>query len=100
MTCHKDPSPSDNKVSCDARSNFQEKLNIKSTSEEFVQADDALPSSGELDLDEACDNVSSNTDELDIDGLCLSTCSTCSEAMQYFKSMNIICKATQMSHSM
>jgi hypothetical protein len=43
---------SDDKVRCDAWSNLQDKLNIRPTFEEFVQADDALPAHGELHLDE------------------------------------------------
>jgi hypothetical protein len=34
----------DDEASCDARSNLQEKLNIKYASKKFVKADDALSS--------------------------------------------------------
>jgi hypothetical protein len=67
-----------------------------------VQADEALPSHGELDLDELRDNVNSNPDGLEMDGPMaydypavphvLRPCNT-------WKSMNIFCEATQMSQS-
>jgi hypothetical protein len=50
----------DGKVSCDEWPKLQEKLNIRSTSEKFVQADDTLPSHEEFNIDQLCDNVSSN----------------------------------------
>lgn len=78
----------DDGVSCDAWSNLQEKLNIGSTFEEFVQADDALPPCGELDLDQLCDNVTSSPDELEMDGPVSSDCPsvpTCSEAIEYLE---------------
>jgi hypothetical protein len=58
----------DDEVSCDEWLKFQEKLNIRSTFEEFVQADDALPSHGEFSIDQLCGNVSSNPDELEMVG--------------------------------
>jgi hypothetical protein len=42
---------SDDEVSCDEWPKLQEKLNIRSTIEEFVQVDDALPSHGEFNID-------------------------------------------------
>jgi hypothetical protein len=41
----------DDEVSCDEWPKLQEKLNIRSTFEQFVQADDALPSHGEFTID-------------------------------------------------
>jgi hypothetical protein len=57
----------DDEVSCDEWPKLQEKLNIRSTFEKFVQADDALPSYGEFSIDQLCDNVSSSPDELEMD---------------------------------
>jgi hypothetical protein len=55
-----------------------------------VQADDddALPSHGEFSIDQLCDNVSSNPDELEMDGPVAYDCPsvpTCSEAMEYLE---------------
>jgi hypothetical protein len=78
----------DDKVSCDEWPKIQEKLNIGSTFGEFVQADDALPSHGEFSIDQLCDNVSSNPDELEIGGPVAYHCQsvpTCSEAMEYLE---------------
>jgi len=78
----------DGEVSCDAWSSLQEKLNIRSTFEEFVRADDALPPCGELDLDQLCDNVTSSPEELEMDGPVAYDCPsvpTCSEAMEYLE---------------
>jgi hypothetical protein len=64
------------------------KLNIRSTFEKFVQADDALPSHGEFSIDQVCDNVSSNPDELEMDGPVAYDCPsvpTCSEAVEHFE---------------
>jgi hypothetical protein len=59
---------SDDEVGCGEGPKLQEKLNIRSTFEKFVQADDALPSYGEFSIDQLRDNVSSNPDELEMDG--------------------------------
>jgi hypothetical protein len=61
---------------------------MRSTFEEFVQADDALPSHGEFSIDQLCDNVSSNPDELEMDGPVVYDCpsvSTCSAAMKHLE---------------
>jgi hypothetical protein len=53
-----------------------------------VQTGDALPSHGELDLDKLCDNVSSNPNELEMDGPVAydsPSVRTCSEAMEYLE---------------
>jgi hypothetical protein len=74
----------DDKVSCDAWPNLQEKLNTRFTFQEFVQADDALLSYEEFDIDQLYDNVSSNPDELEMDDPVAYDCPsvpTCSEAM-------------------
>jgi hypothetical protein len=63
-------------------------LNIRSTFEKFVQADDALTSHGEFSIDQLCDNVSSNPDELEMDGPVAYDCPsvpTCSEAMEHLE---------------
>jgi hypothetical protein len=76
----------DDEVSCDEWPKLQEELNIRSTFEEFVQADEALPSHGELSIDQLCDNVSSNPDELEMDGPVTYDCPsvpTCAEAVEY-----------------
>jgi hypothetical protein len=57
----------DDKVSSDEWPKLQKKLNIRSTFQKFVQADDALPSHGEFSIDQPCDNVSFNPDELEMD---------------------------------
>jgi hypothetical protein len=89
---HADPAKQDkdgdDEVSCDAWSNLQEELNIRSTSSEFVQAHDAVPSHGELSLNKLCYNVSSNPDKREIDGPVVCDCPsvpTCSEAMEYLE---------------
>jgi hypothetical protein len=78
----------DDEVSCDEWPKLQEKLNIRSTLEKFVQEDDALPLQGEFSIDQLCDNVSSNPDELETDDPVAYDCPsvpTCSEAMEYLK---------------
>jgi hypothetical protein len=78
----------DDKVSCDKWPKLQEKLNIRSTFEEYVQADGALASHGEFSVDQLCDNVSSNPDELEMDGPVAYDCPsvpTCSEAVEYLE---------------
>jgi hypothetical protein len=53
-----------------------------------VQADDALPSHGEFNIDQLCDNVSSNPDELEMDGPVVYDCPsvpTCSEAVEHLE---------------
>jgi hypothetical protein len=52
-----------------------------------VQADDALPSHGEFNIDQLCD-VSSNPDELEMDGPVAYDCPSvpiCSEAVEYLE---------------
>jgi hypothetical protein len=78
----------DDEVSCDEWPKLQEKLNIRSTFEEFVQADDALTSHGEFSIDQLCENVSSNPDELEMDGPVAYDCPsvrTCSEAVEHLE---------------
>jgi hypothetical protein len=78
----------DDEVSCDEWPKLQEKLNITSTFEKIVQADDALPSHGEFIIDQLCDNVSSNPDELQMDGPVAYDCPsvpTCSEAVEHLE---------------
>jgi hypothetical protein len=78
----------DDEVSCDEWPKLQEKLNIRSTSEEFVQADDALPSHGEFSIDQLCDNVSSYTDELEMYDAVAYDCPsvpTCSEGVEHLE---------------
>jgi hypothetical protein len=79
----------DDKVSSDEWPKLQEKLNIKSTFEKFVQADDdALPSHGEFSIYQLYDNVSSNPDELEMDGLVAYDCPsvpTCCEAVEHLE---------------
>jgi hypothetical protein len=78
----------DNEVSCDEWPKFQEKINIRSTFDEFVQADDALPSHVEFNIDQLRDDVSSNPDELEMDGPVAYACPsvpTCSEAMKHLE---------------
>jgi hypothetical protein len=78
----------DDKVNRDEWPKLQEKLNIRSTFEEFVQADNALPSHGEFSIDQLCDNVSSNPDELEGDGPMAYDCPsvpTCSEAVEHLE---------------
>jgi hypothetical protein len=53
-----------------------------------VQADDALPSHGEFNIDQLCDNVSSNPDELAMDDRVVYDCPsvpTCSEAVEHLE---------------
>jgi hypothetical protein len=78
----------DDEVTCDEWPKLLEKLNIRSAFEEFVQANDALPSHGEFNIDQLCDNVSSNPDELEMDGPVAydsPSVPTCSEAMEYLE---------------
>jgi hypothetical protein len=78
----------DDEVSCDEWPKLQEKPNIRSTSEELVQADGALPSHGEFSIDQLCDNVSSNPGELEMDGPVAYDCPpvpTCAEAMEHLE---------------
>jgi hypothetical protein len=78
----------DDEVSCDEWPKLQVKLSIRSTFEESVQANDALPSHGEFNTDQLCDNVSSNPDELEMDDPVVYDCSsvpTCSEAMEHLE---------------
>jgi hypothetical protein len=78
----------DDEVSCDEWPKLQEKLNIRSTFEEFVQADDALPSHGKFNIDQLCDNVSSNPDECEMDSPVVYDCPsvpTCPEAVEHLE---------------
>jgi hypothetical protein len=53
-----------------------------------LQADDALPSHGEFSIDQLCDNVSSNPDELEMDDPVACDCPsipTCSEAVEHLE---------------
>jgi hypothetical protein len=78
----------DNELSCDEWPKLQEKLNIRSTFEKFVQTDNALPSHGEFIIDQLCDNVSSNPDEHEMDGPVaydFPSVSTCSEAVEHLE---------------
>jgi hypothetical protein len=50
-----------------------------------VQAHDALPAHGEFSIGQLCDNVSSNPDELEMDGPVAYDCPSvpsCSEAVE------------------
>jgi hypothetical protein len=78
----------DNEASYDEWPKLQEELNIRSTFEKFVQADDALPSHGDFNIDQLCDNVSSNPDELEMDGPVVYDCPsvpTCSEPVEHLE---------------
>jgi hypothetical protein len=78
----------DDEVSCDEWPKLQEKLNMRPTFEKFVQADNAVPSRGEVSMDQLCDNVSSNPDELEMDDPVAYDCPsvpTCSEAMEHLE---------------
>jgi hypothetical protein len=78
----------DDEVSCDEWPKLQEKLSTRSTSEKFVQADVALPSHGEFSIDQLCDNVSSNPNELEMDDPVAYDCPsvpTCSEAVEHLE---------------
>jgi hypothetical protein len=78
----------DEEVSRDEWPKLQEKLNIRSTFEKFVEADYALPSHREFGIDQLCDNVSSNPDELEMDDPVAYDCPsvpTCSEAMEHLE---------------
>jgi hypothetical protein len=78
----------DDEVSRDEWPKVQEKLNIRSTSEKFVQADNALPSHGKFGIGQLCDNVSSNPDKLEMDGPVAYDCPsvpTCSEAVEHLE---------------
>jgi hypothetical protein len=89
-------------VSCDEWPKLQEKLNIRSTFEEFVQADDALPSHGDFNIDQLCDNVCSNPDELEMHGPGFMTVHLFPHVLRPWStwiSMNIFCEAMQMSQS-
>jgi hypothetical protein len=53
-----------------------------------VQADDALPSLGEFSIDQLCDNVSTNPDELEMDDPVAYDCPsvpTSSEVVEYLE---------------
>jgi hypothetical protein len=87
----------DGEISCDEWPKLKEKLSIRSTFEKFVQADYALPSHGEFSIDQLCDNVSSNPDELEMDGPVAYDCPSvprCSEAVEHLESANIFCEGT------
>jgi hypothetical protein len=91
----------DDEVSCDEWPKLQEKLNIRSTFEEFVQADDTLPSHGECNIDQLCD-VSSNADELEMDGPVAYDCPsvpTCSEGVDYLEKYGHFLRSNAMSQS-
>jgi hypothetical protein len=91
-----------NKVSCDAWPNLWEKLNIRSTFEEFVRAYDALPLHVEVDVDKLHDDVVSNPDELEWMVQWLVTVHLFPHVLMPWstcKSMNIFCEATQMFQS-
>jgi hypothetical protein len=78
----------DDKISCDEWPKLLENLNIRSTFEKFVQADYALPSYGEFSIGQLCGNVSSNPDELEMDGPVAYDCPsvpTCSEAVAHLE---------------
>ena len=63
-----------------------------------MQADEALPSHGELDLDELRDNVNSNPDELEMDDPMAYDYPAVPHVLRpwnTWKSKNIFCEATQ-----
>jgi hypothetical protein len=93
----------DDEVSCDEYPKLQEKQSIRSTFEECVQADDALPSHGEFNIDQLCGSVSSNPDELEMDGPVAYGCPSVPHVLRpwsTWRSMNISCEAMQISQSM
>jgi hypothetical protein len=90
----------DDEVSCDEWPKLQEKLNIRSTIEEFVQVYDALPSHREFNTDQLCDNVSSMPDELEMGGPVAYDCSsvpTCSEAVEHWEKYEPRCPTARSS---
>jgi hypothetical protein len=74
-----------------------------------MQADDALPSHGEFSIDQLCDNVSSNPDELEMGGPVAYDCPSvpaCSEALenlekyQHFSAKQCVCTRASCSKPM